>query len=123
MMCLTVRTSIHPTSKPTGTDADMGGNDKAEALAGTDLERHGRNGRLQRNFFSNPDNSTGIGHLWHLPGQNAPAGNGKNTGCGLAAIHPAISTGGPGIKVTEEPGLQSAGGRISSLNWRIIVLF
>src|ERR1700738_3907289 len=57
MTCLTVRTSIHPTSKPTGTDADMGGNHKAEALIGTDLERHGQNGRLQRNFFSNPDNS------------------------------------------------------------------
>src|SRR5258706_12136811 len=63
MMCLTVRTSIHPTSAPTGTDADMGGNDKAETLIGTDLERHGQNGRLQRNFFSNPDNSIGIGHL------------------------------------------------------------
>src|SRR5260370_33857901 len=63
MTCLKVRTSIHPTSRPTGTDADMGGNDKAETLAGTDLERHGRNGRPQRNFFSNPDNSTGIGHL------------------------------------------------------------
>src|ERR1700687_2869839 len=36
MTCLTVRTRIHPTSTPTGTDADMGGNDKAEALAGTD---------------------------------------------------------------------------------------
>jgi len=29
MTCLTVRSSIHPISAPTGTDADMGGNDKA----------------------------------------------------------------------------------------------
>src|ERR1700753_4149555 len=35
MTCLTVSTSIHPTSAPTGTDDDMGGNDKADALGGT----------------------------------------------------------------------------------------
>jgi hypothetical protein len=29
---LKVRTSIQPTSAPTGTDEDMGGNDKADAL-------------------------------------------------------------------------------------------
>src|SRR4051794_5504325 len=34
MMCLIVRTSIHPTSASTGTEDDMGGNDKADALAG-----------------------------------------------------------------------------------------
>jgi hypothetical protein len=48
----------------------MAGNDKAGVLG---LEWHGRNWKLQRNFFLNPGNSTGIGHLWHLPGQNAPA--------------------------------------------------
>jgi hypothetical protein len=32
MTCLKVRTSIQPTSAPTGTDDDMGGNDKADAL-------------------------------------------------------------------------------------------
>jgi hypothetical protein len=31
-MCLKVRTSIHPTSAPTATDDDMGGNDKTDAL-------------------------------------------------------------------------------------------
>src|SRR4030088_1593918 len=41
MMCLTVRTSIHQTNASTGTDDDMAGNDKADALGGTDLERHG----------------------------------------------------------------------------------
>ena len=38
MTCLTVSSSIHPISAPTGTDDDMEGNDKADALAGTDLE-------------------------------------------------------------------------------------
>src|SRR5229473_5219348 len=41
--CLAVRSSIHPTSAPTGTDDDRVGNDKADALAGTDLKWHGRN--------------------------------------------------------------------------------
>jgi hypothetical protein len=36
MMCLKVRSSIHPTNAPTGTDDDMEGNDKANVLAGTD---------------------------------------------------------------------------------------
>src|SRR5258707_2530437 len=43
--CLAVRSSIHPTSAPTGTDDDMVGNDKADGLAGTDLKQHGRNWR------------------------------------------------------------------------------
>src|SRR3979411_1353857 len=37
MMCLNVRTSIHPISAPTGTDDDIAGKDKADAL-GTDWE-------------------------------------------------------------------------------------
>src|ERR1700688_3954873 len=37
MMCFKVSRSIHPTSAATGTDDDMGGNDKTDALAGTDL--------------------------------------------------------------------------------------
>src|ERR1700682_5226556 len=39
MTCLTVSSSIHPISAATGTDDDMGGNDKADALGGTDLKR------------------------------------------------------------------------------------
>src|SRR3979411_3200305 len=54
MMCLAVRSSIQPTSAATGTDDDMGGNDKADALTGTDLERNGQNWGLQRNFFFKP---------------------------------------------------------------------
>src|SRR5665647_3687261 len=63
MTCLRVSSSIHPISAPTGTDDDMVGNNKADALTRTDLERHGQTGGLQRNFFLNPDNSTGIGLL------------------------------------------------------------
>jgi hypothetical protein len=38
---------------------------KLTPFNGTDLERHEENWELgcQRNVFSNPDNSTGIGHL------------------------------------------------------------
>src|ERR1700756_1068198 len=36
MTCLTVSNSIQPISAATGTDDDMGGNDKADALARTD---------------------------------------------------------------------------------------
>jgi hypothetical protein len=97
----------------------MAGNDKAGVLG---LEWHGRNWKLQRNFFSNPGNSTGIGHLWHLPGQNAPARNSKNAKCDLMTIPLAVSVRSTG-KVTREPDLQSARGRISSLSWKIIVLF
>jgi hypothetical protein len=53
--CLVVRSSIHPTRAPTGTDDDMAGNDKADALE-TDLERFGKISRLQRKFFLNPEN-------------------------------------------------------------------
>jgi hypothetical protein len=41
----------------------MAGNNKADALRWeTDLERHDEKWR-QRNIFSNPDNSTRLGHL------------------------------------------------------------
>jgi hypothetical protein len=43
----------------------MGGNDKADALTRTDLERHGQNERLS-NFFLSPDNSTGIGAFYDI---------------------------------------------------------
>jgi hypothetical protein len=41
----------------------MAGNDKADALVGSKLERLKKIGGVQRNFFSNPDKSTGIGLL------------------------------------------------------------
>src|SRR5664279_2070787 len=44
MTCLRVRSSIHPTSAATGTDDDMVGKDKTDALVGTDLKRTDRNG-------------------------------------------------------------------------------
>src|SRR5438045_7481916 len=45
MMCLIVRTSIHPTSASTGTEDDMWENDKADALAGTVWSRTDRRRR------------------------------------------------------------------------------
>src|SRR5713101_8198571 len=61
MMCLNVRTSIHPISAPTGTDEDMGGNNKADALAGTDWnDIKNCNLGCQRNFSSIPINSGAI---------------------------------------------------------------
>jgi hypothetical protein len=41
MTCLVVRSSIHPIRAPTGTDDDMAGNDKADALE-TDWNGSGR---------------------------------------------------------------------------------
>src|SRR5215218_726615 len=59
MTCLTVRTSIHPISAPTGTDDDIAGNNKADALCwDCDAAQNGEAG-CQLNFFSHPDNSTG----------------------------------------------------------------
>ena len=49
MTCLTVKSSIQPTKRPTGTDDDKGGNDKADTLAGSNLERTEERG-VQRNF-------------------------------------------------------------------------
>src|SRR3977135_4579212 len=46
MTCLTVSSNIHPISAPTGTDKDMVGNDKTDALGGTDVDRHEQDGRL-----------------------------------------------------------------------------
>src|SRR5450631_2841109 len=43
--CLVVSSSIHPTSAPTGTDDDMGGNDKADTLTGTGWKWRGKNAR------------------------------------------------------------------------------
>src|ERR1700737_968722 len=48
MTCLTGSSSIHPISAPTGTDADMGGNDKL-TLAG--MNGTEGTGGVQRNFF------------------------------------------------------------------------
>jgi hypothetical protein len=51
-------------------------------------------------------------------------GTRKNAKCGRTAISPisGTATGSTG-KVTDQPGLQSAQGQISSLTWKIIVLF
>src|SRR5579871_5435843 len=54
MTCLTVSSTIHPISAPTGTDADMGGNDKRKP---SDVCDTNNLSRLQRDFFLDPDTS------------------------------------------------------------------
>src|SRR5664279_1011824 len=54
--CLTVSSNIHPASAPTGTDDDMAGNDKADALVGSNRKEQ-KIGGVQRNFFSDPGKS------------------------------------------------------------------
>jgi hypothetical protein len=102
----------------------MGGNHKAEALAGTDLERHGQNGRLQRNLFSNPVN---FDQVWSFMTPPRP-----ECTCGLFEKHKVwlngdtprdIDAPARRLRLPVRPGLQSAEGRISSLSWKIIVLF
>src|SRR6202521_1743507 len=61
--CLTVRRTIHPISAPTGTDDDMGGNDKADALGGTDLERHEQDRRRLAPLLLKPGQFDRCGHL------------------------------------------------------------
>src|SRR5215813_12664610 len=56
MMCLTVKSSIQPTSRPTGTDDDMAGSDKLTTSRET-WDRT-RGGGVQRNSFSKQANST-----------------------------------------------------------------
>src|SRR5882757_3183623 len=55
MMCFAVRSSIHPTSAPTGTCDDIEGNNKADALC-WGLTRWQKTGGLgcQRNFLLKP---------------------------------------------------------------------
>jgi hypothetical protein len=56
MTCFMVRSSIHPISAPTGTEDDIEGNNKADALC---WERWRKNRDLgcQRNVVVNPDYS------------------------------------------------------------------
>src|SRR5882757_1066411 len=74
MTCFTVRSNIHPTSAPTGTEDDMEGNNKADALCwGLTRWRKPGSRRSAQFSFSNPDGSNddiiyGISrtemHLW-----------------------------------------------------------
>src|ERR1700722_15069927 len=120
MTCLTVKSSIHPISKPTGTDDDMGGNDKADALARLTWNGADRCGGVQRNLFRMPGHSTGIGFYdisrtgLHLHGtQKKRVWPNRDI-----ALHSRATAG----NVTAARGLQSERGRISSLNRKIIVL-
>src|SRR5436190_14384239 len=80
MMCLIVRTSIHPTSASTGTEDDMGGNDKADALAGT-VESHGQTEALGETSSQPPDEFGRFCRFMTFPGPECTSANSKK--CGL----------------------------------------
>src|ERR1700733_13732409 len=61
MTCLTVRTSIHPTSPPTGTDDDIEGNNKADALCWHLIWTKNENEAVRRQARSGQ--LAGSGHL------------------------------------------------------------
>ena len=55
MMCFTVRSSIHPISAPTGTEDDIEGNNKADALwLGLESGEKNRDLGCQRNVLFKP---------------------------------------------------------------------
>src|SRR3979409_2591425 len=86
MMCLKVRSSIHATSAPTGTDDDMEGNDKASVLAGSDGKWHGRNWDAWARFFWNPGKSDRYGPFMTPPRSECTRREPKNVGCDSTAI-------------------------------------
>ena len=56
MTCFTVRSNIHPTSVPTGTDDDIEGNNKADALCWDRRGGEKPGSRLSAQCsFSNPE--------------------------------------------------------------------
>src|SRR5579871_729350 len=65
MTCLTVSSTIHPISAPTGTDADMGGNDKRKP---SDVCDTNNLSRLQRDFFLDPTLQVRIPFFMTPPG-------------------------------------------------------
>jgi hypothetical protein len=100
----------------------MGGNDKAGALAGTDLERHGQNGSVQHNFFANPGENARYPAFMTSPALECTCGEPKKRQKRpkTASLRHWRNYHG---KVTPAAGLQSAPGWISSTNAKIIVLF
>jgi hypothetical protein len=86
------------------------------------LERNDQDGWLWRRFFSIPGNSTGVWIIY----DTSPAGmhlRGTRKTPGVAQSRYASGTGRSAGKVTDRPDLQSIRGRISSLGWKITVLF
>src|SRR5690349_5546352 len=113
MMCLIVRTSIHPTSASTGTEDDMGGNDKADALA--ELFGIARtDGGVGRNLFSKSGSTRPVLPFYDISRTRMHLGGLKKSGlwpcCDMAPV--SLAVGGD---------LQSALRRISLTNRKIIV--
>src|SRR5882724_10084860 len=112
MTCFTVRSNIHPTSAPTGTEDDMEGNNKADALCwGLTRWRKPGSRRSALFSFSNPDGSNddiiyGISrtemHLWVV----------RKNNCVTELLRHRRAAGAG--KVTAGGDLQSTPHRVSS---------
>src|SRR3979409_1008478 len=64
MTCFSVRSNIHPTSAPTGTDDDMEGNNKADALC-WGLAKN-RNLGSQRNCLLKPETVRNVAGIYDI---------------------------------------------------------
>jgi len=62
-MCFTVRSNIHPTSAPTGTEEDIVGSSKLTPSVETGDDDGNRVQAVSAIFFLKPDKSSGIAHL------------------------------------------------------------
>src|SRR6185437_13076709 len=121
MTCLTVSNTIHPISAPTGTDADMGGNDKRKPSDVNDA------GGFSRGFDAlsscTPTLQVRVPHFMTSPGLECTTAifekhrvwpKGK---CGQLAqtLHPGGAEEGligPGVRLPLGAGLQSLAQRI-----------
>src|SRR5271155_4789523 len=121
MTCLTVKSSIQPIKRPTGTDDDKGGNDKADAsLARTWNARKERG--VQRNCHKTLPNRPGIAPFMTPPAPDCTCGAPEK-----AKVWPNGDRAAPRLRpsgrVAGPDGPQSAAPRISSAPAKIIVLF
>jgi hypothetical protein len=129
---LKVSSSIHPIRRPTGTDDDMGGNDKADALGGTAGKARAGQGALCATssqpglfdrywlFMTSPETECTCAE----PEKRQVWPNRATTRASAQVLQGFRMQGaGRKGKVTRAPDLQSARWRISSANRKITVLF
>jgi hypothetical protein len=116
---LTVRSNIHPISAPTGTDDDMGGNDKAGALGGLIWERDGET-EASAQLLLKPGQFDRYWPFMTSPGPECTCRELEKPQVWPKSDSCARQRTG---RVTEAPDLHSAGARISLANNRIPVPF
>jgi hypothetical protein len=123
MTCLTVSRSIHPISAPTGTDADIGGNDKRTPSLDFKWER---TGGVERNFLLRPGQIDRYWPFMTSPGPECTCRELEKRQDNARRGPTAIGDGSdpaPPVGLPAEPYLQSAARQISSANKKIIVAF